>query len=499
MAQNDFPYAGLIESVLPGSLADELGLAPGDELLAINGHPLRDVIDVRFYAADESLELLVRREETLTLFEVERDYEQPLGLGFAHPTFDVEIRRCNNRCRFCFVRQMPPGLRRALYVKDDDYRYSFLHGQYVTLTNLSEEDWGRIVEQGLSPLYVSVHATEPELRRRLLGNPHAPDVMDQLHRLAQAGIEVHTQLVIIPGLNDGPHLERSLVDLTPLWRAVRSVSLVPVGLTRYHKFGLRPNTIQEARLVRRQIDRWQERCLAELGVRFAYLTDEWFLLLGEPVPPLAYYDGLQLQENGLGLVRDFLDEWEAIKEMPMPLRGTTSAQPPRGRDENMLVRAARANDCHSRESGNPVTRASSERYKWPFWDEGGEGKREKVASLTWVTGTSFAPILERVAAEFAELTGLEVEVVPIVNQSLGETVTVAGLLLGADVLAGLRGRELGQVVVLPRAMFCGPDDLTLDDVSAGQIGQALGRPLLLADGMEDVVQALPKLLGSLDV
>lgn len=436
MVETEFPYAGPIASVAPGSLADELGLLPGDQLLAINDHPLRDVIDVQFYGAEESLELLVLREDELILFEVERDYEQALGFEFAQPTFDVDIRQCDNRCRFCFVRQMPKGLRHSLYVKDDDYRFSFLHGQYVTLTNLSGEDWGRIVEQHLSPLYVSVHATEPELRQRLLGNPQAPDVMAQLRRLSQAGTEVHTQLVIIPGLNDGPHLERSLIDLVTLWPAVRSVSVVPVGITRYQRFGLRPNTTQEARLVRRQIDRWQERNLAELGVRFAYLTDEWFLLLGEPAPPLEYYDGLQLQENGLGLVRDFLEEWRERKE------------------------------------------------------ERGERRGERGRSLTWVTGTLFAPILRQVAGELAELTGARIEVVPIVNRSLGETVTVAGLLMGVDVIEGLGGRELGQVVVLPRAMFCGPDDLTLDDLTLDEIGQALGREVVSAGVMGDILPSL---------
>ena len=184
--------AGRIAAVEPEGLAAELDLRPGDELLAVNGHPLRDVIDVHFYGAEDELELLVRRDDELYLCEVERDYAQPLGLTFTHPTFDVDIRRCDNRCAFCFVLQMAPGMRRTLYTKDDDYRYSFLQGNYVTLTNLSEEDWARIAEQGLSPLYVSVHATDPALRRELLGNPEAPDVMAQLRRLAGHGIEVHT-------------------------------------------------------------------------------------------------------------------------------------------------------------------------------------------------------------------------------------------------------------------------------------------------------------------
>ena len=204
--------AGLIAAVAAGSLAERVGLKPGDELLAINDRPLRDVIDVRFYSAEERLALRARRDGQEFAIEVERRYGEPLGLEFAQPTFDP-IRRCNNRCEFCFVAQMRPGLRRSLYVKDDDYRYSFLFGNYITLTNLDEADWQRIGEQHLSPLYVSVARHRSRPAPPLLGNPDAPDVMAQLRRLAGMGIEVHTQIVVVPGLNDGPHLDRSIGDL----------------------------------------------------------------------------------------------------------------------------------------------------------------------------------------------------------------------------------------------------------------------------------------------
>jgi putative radical SAM enzyme (TIGR03279 family) len=220
---------GLISVVHPNSLAARLGLQPGDELLAINGHPVRDAIDVQFYGAQERLTLSVRREGQEQTLRARRRYDEPLGLEFTRPTFDTDIRRCNNRCDFCFVSQMPPGLRPSLYIKDDDYRHSFLFGNYITLTNLTEEDWARIAEQHLSPLYVSVQATDPDLRRRMLGNPRAPDVMEQLRRLADMGIEVHTQLVLVPGLNDGHQLDRSIGDLEGLYPAVRSVSVVRWG------------------------------------------------------------------------------------------------------------------------------------------------------------------------------------------------------------------------------------------------------------------------------
>jgi putative radical SAM enzyme (TIGR03279 family) len=434
-SENEPTYAGLIAAVVPGGLAAELGLQPADELLTINGHPLRDVIDVQFYGAEEHLELLVRRDGALTVYEAERPYTQPLGIQFARPTFDIDIRRCNNLCEFCFVLQTAPRMRRTLYIKDDDYRYSFLQGHYITLTNLSEEDWARIEEQHLSPLYVSVHATELALRRKLLRNPDAPDVMHQLHWLGERGIELHTQVVVTPGLNDGPHLDRSVADLATLWPAVRSISVVPVGITNFHKYGHRPNTRAEARVVFDQVRVQQQEFLATLGVRFVYLTDEWYLMLDEPIPSLAEYDGLALQENGLGMVRAFLDEWQGAR--------TKFAGP--------------------------------------------KSANEKV---TWVTGTLFAPTLEKVASQFSELTGRVVEVVPVVNRRLGKTITVAGLLMGQDIIDQLQGRDLGDLLLLPRVTFDHPDGIALDDIGPDQIAQALDRPVVLVDGMSEVWEAM---------
>ena len=219
---------GNISAVEAGSLAGEIGLRPGDSLLSINGQTVEDVIDVQFYGAEEELELLIRRDGELLLFEAERAYQQSLGLIFTHPTFDTDIRRCNNLCEFCFVLQMAPRFRRTLYIKDDDYRYSFLFGHFVTLTNLNEHDWWRIETMRLSPLYISVHVTDLALRRRFLRNDSAEDIVDQLRWLISRGIEVHTQLVIVPGFNDGEWLARSIEDLAGLWPGVRSISVVPV-------------------------------------------------------------------------------------------------------------------------------------------------------------------------------------------------------------------------------------------------------------------------------
>lgn len=432
--------AGRIVAVATDSLAAALDLQPGDELLAINNQPVADVIDVQFYSAEESLELLVRRGEEYLLFEVERDYDEPLGLEFAHPTFDVDIRRCTNLCEFCFVLQMAPKFRRTLYIKDDDYRYSFLFGHFVTLTNLQEHDWWRIETMRLSPLYISVHVTDLEMRRQFLRNPQAPDIMTQLRWLADRGIAMHTQLVVVPGLNDGDRLARSIADLADLWPAVQSISVVPVGLTRHHKYGMRVHTPAEAAATLAYVESLQPRYRRRLGVRFVYPTDEWYLVSGRTVPPLAAYDEQQLQENGLGVVRLFLDDWQLLQ---------------------------------------------AEIGAW-----GEERPTMAFAVLTLVTATLFAPVLRETAVAFAQLVGVDIQVQAIVNQRLGDTITVAGLLMGADVLEQLSHTGYGDLVVLPRVMFDHPDTISLDDLSPQEIANRLHRPVALADTLADVWDAL---------
>jgi putative radical SAM enzyme (TIGR03279 family) len=446
---------GRIVGIEPGSVAAEIGIRPGDELLAINSQTVQDVIDVQYYGADEYLELLVRRVERgdeYLLFEAERDYQQSLGLTFAHPTFDTDIRRCNNLCEFCFVLQMPPRFRRTLYIKDDDYRYSFLFGHYVTLTNLSDHDWWRIETMRLSPLYVSVHVTDLELRRKFLRNNKAPDVMEQLQRLVEHNIDVHSQLVVVPGFNDGRWLERSIHELAALHPAagnarnggggVLSISVVPVGLTRQHKYQMRPHTREEAAAVLDYVESLQPRFQELFGSRFVYLSDEWYLVSGRRIPPIEAYDGQQLHENGLGMVRHFLDEWEAVK------KEITAWQ----RDARPLL--------------------------------------DKFRRITLVTATLFAPTLRKATTELVDLIGLKIDVLPAVNLTLGDSITVAGLLMGNDVIQQLEAAGYGDLVVLPRVMFDHPDTITLDDLSLQDVADRLGRPVALADTLGDVWDAL---------
>jgi len=428
---------GQIVAIEPGSVAAKAGLQAGDELLAINGRPVEDVIDVQFFAAEAEMTLTVRRGGEMLTVKAKRRYNQTLGLEFSHPTFDTDIRRCNNLCEFCFVLQMAPRFRRTLYIKDDDYRYSFLFGHYVTLTNLNEHDWWRIENMHLSPLYVSVHVTDWAARRRYLRNKTAPDILEQIRWLGDRGIEVHTQIVVTPEVNDGHWLEQSIADLAELWPTVQSVSVVPVGLTKQHKYQMRTHTKEEAAVTLRYVESMQTNFLDKFGVRFVYPTDEWYLVTGRTVPELDAYDGQELHENGLGMVRHFLDEWEAVKQ----------------------------------EIGE--------------WD-----RAIPTKSFTLATGALFAPVLRETAVQFQSITGVQLTVCEIKNEKLGGTITTAGLLMGADVLAQLQTAVLGDLILLPRVMFDHPDRIALDDLSPQDIANQLGVPVVLADTMGDVWDAL---------
>lgn len=449
MASSSRAGSGLITQVEPGGLAAELGVQPGDVLLEVNGHPVRDVIDVRFYSAEELVSWRVCRSNQERHLIARRHPAQPLGAEFAHPTFDVDVLRCNNRCEFCFVNQSPPGMRRSLYIKDDDYRYSFLFGQFITLTNLTPADWQRIEEQRLSPLYVSVHTTQPELRRRILGKRDVQDILEQLRWFKERHLQVHTQLVLVPGLNDAEQLEHSLRDLWPLYPAVLSVAVVPVGLTARHAPGLRPYQPDEARRVLRQLDPWRRRGRRELGVTWVYPSDEWYLLAGRPIPPASHYDDFPQLENGVGMVRQFLDDWARLKR-----------------------RLKRGKARHP--------------------DQPEAALRQRRASL--VCGELAAPMLQRLADEMNAMCGTRLQVWPVINRWYG-LVTASGLLTGRDVIQQLReaaraGALLGDLLFLPRVMFDASGQWTLDDMTLAQLQEALGLPVHLAQHPSQIVTTL---------
>lgn len=431
---------GLIKSIQPDGAAAQAGLRAGDGVRALNGHALRDVIDAQFYAAELELTFEIERDGSPMILRGQREFGQELGIEFEHPTFDIDIRRCNNLCPFCFVLQNAPKMRRTLYIKDDDYRYSFLFGHFVTLTNLSDEDWARLAEQRLSPLYVSVHCTDTAIRQKCLRNPNSKDVLEQLRWLARHDIQAHTQLVITPGLNDGVWLEKSVRDLAALHPDVLSVSVVPVGLTSHHKYGHRPHTPAECAAVIERVSAWQAEFRQTLGAGFVHCTDEWYLVAGKPLPAKNSYDGLKLEENGMGMVRNFLNEWARVKRKEL--------------------------------SRHPFT---------------------PVPGAVLATGALFAPVLQKTAAEFSRLTGVSLRAIPITNTKLGHTITVAGLLMGHDIIEQLRpvlAVQPAAVVVLPRITFDHPDGISMDDITPMQIARELNTPVALADWMGDVVDAL---------
>ena len=410
----------VVARVRPRSAASDAGLLRGDRLLAINGTPLRDLIDFRAEAGEETLHVDLERDGQRGSVTLQRRWGRDLGIELLPPR-PGEISTCANKCVFCFIHQLPRGMRKSLYVKDDDYRLSFLHGNYITLTDLPEADLQRIIEQRLSPLYISVHATDPELRHALLGKPTIRgELLPRLERLAKAGITLHAQIVLCPGWNDGSHLERSVNELAVLHPQLATVAVVPVGLTRYRERlpELRPVTPAEARALTSVIEAWQSDFLNRLQNRFVYAADELYLLAGTEPPPARHYTGFPLLEDGVGLVRRFSDGFlRALRHLPPAV--------------------------------SPARRVSV------------------------VTGQMFAPRLEALLGRVS-VDGLEVSVVAAPNEFFGGTISVAGLLTGQDILNALEGRPAGELVLVPGIALKDGEGVFLDDVTPGDLEDRLG-------------------------
>ena len=435
------PQPAVVDSVEPGSIGEELGFEPGDQLLSINGVRPRDLIDYRYLCVEEELQLEVRDAAgQLHRVELEKDADDGLGLGFTEALFDG-LRQCNNRCPFCFIDQQPPGRRGSLYLKDDDYRLSFLYGSYLTLTNLTEADWQRIEAQRLSPLYVSVHATDPDLRARLLDNPRAGLLLDQLAWFAERDLQIHAQVVVCPGLNDGEALERTLSDLSRFaggeWPAVRSAAVVPVGLTRFRPAddGLVPVDPISARDVIARVEARQAQYRKQLGTRFTWLSDEWYLIAGLPLPPRDDYEDLPQQENGVGSIRAFLEALDqATTDLPARV---------------------------------PYPRRCS-----------------------WVVGRIVEQALKPVTDRLNAVDGVNLMLHGLPSPYWGQDQVVTGLLTGRDLIDGLQGRDLGDELLLPSVMLRQGQPVFLDDMNLDALRAALPVPVRVVEGAADIVASV---------
>ncbi len=428
----------MIKKIEEGSIAQELGLVPGDRLLAINGQQIRDIFDYQYEIQEGYVELLIEKTDgEQWLYEVEKDCEEELGAVFESGLMD-EYHSCSNRCCFCFIDQMPPGMRETLYFKDDDSRLSFLQGNYITLTNMDRQELERVARYHFSPINVSVHTIDPELRCRMLHNRFAGDIMDKLHFLAQAGIEMNGQVVLCRGINDGAVLEQTVDGLAGLWPHMRSLSVVPVGLTRYRDGlePLEPFGKKEAEVLLDAVGVWQERLRKETGVGFVYASDEWYLLAGRPLPSQEMYDGYPQLENGVGMLRLLEEE---------------------------LAEA--------------------------LWEMGGD-EREICGAVA--TGLLAAPFLEKYMERIQErFPRVRIRVYPIENRFFGESITVSGLLTGQDIWEQLKERDLGEKLLLPCNMLRSGEEVFLDDWTVSELERRLKIPVSVVDPSgEDLIQAV---------
>jgi putative radical SAM enzyme (TIGR03279 family) len=418
-----------VHAVAPDSLGAALQLTPGTELLTVNGKSLEDFLDWEFLTADEQFVLRARLPSGE---EIEFDIERPEGLPMGVTLEPPRIRRCANHCDFCFVDGNPQGMRQALYIRDDDYRLSFRYGNFATLTNLKPWDLERIVAYRLSPLYVSVHATDPVVRRWLLRNPEAPDVMPQLRWFAERGIAVHTQVVMVPGINDGPQLVRTLTDLSSLGESVLSVSVVPVALTEFSKHALvRQPTRDECRAALAIVDDFAARAVADRGVPWCYGADDLYLQAELPLPPAEWYGDFEQRENGVGAVR------------------------------YLQTRIAAA-------------RAALTAERW-------SGKRIGI-----VTGTAMGPLMPQIVPDLERATGARFEILALANTLFGSTVTTAGLLPGRAILAALQNRRDLDFALLP-AESVNDDLLFMDDLEAHDLASQVPMPLRLSYDFADAL------------
>lgn len=432
-------YYGVVAKVKKDSVADEIGLMPGDKILAVNDMPMTDIIDFSFATVDEEIEMLIENtagEQELIGFD--KDYGEDMGIMFESAVFD-KISRCKNRCLFCFIEQMAPKMRKSLYVKDDDYRLSFLNGNFITLTNMTEEDYARIYRLHLSPLYISVHTTNGDLRAKMLRNPDADHIKEQLQELASHNIDMNIQIVLCPDFNDKEELEKTLTDLYELRDNILSVAIVPVGLTKHREkcYPLRTFTAEEARALVKSITAWQARAREELGESFVHISDEFYLMAGEPFPPAEVYDGYPQIENGIGLSRSFVDEW------------------------NYYV--------HELQSAS--------------YDES--------TTLYVVCGTSGEKVL-RPLFDSLDIPNLTIRLLAIENRFFGEKITVTGLLTGGDIADRVLAENAlgeGSGLLIPCTCLQAEEDHFLDDMTLTELETKINMPIRVFESAHELQQS----------
>ncbi len=418
-----------VARVSPGSIADEIGMVPGTQIISINGRPVQDFLDWEFLSADEELVVETRQPDGQDIvYEIERPESEAIGITLEPPN----VRRCANRCEFCFIEGLPPGLRKNLYIRDDDYRLSFTYGNFATLSNVKERDMSRILEYRLSPLYVSVHATNWEARKILLNNPRVPNVVDQLTRLAEGGIQFHTQMVVVPGLNDGPVLEESLSDLWNMGEAVISAAVVPVGITQFsHLYTGERLSRDKARELLSHVERWSDRAMRERGEAWVFGSDELYHLAERELPGPEHYGDFAQIENGIGAItalRMRVDE--GLDELPRL-----------------------------------------------------DGMRIGV-----VTGTATATLMAELIEKIRQVTGAHFELISVENSLFGPTITTAGLLVGEDIRRALIGRTDLDVALIP-AETINEDRVFLDDVIFDELRETLPLPVYPSYDFVDVLSS----------
>ena len=429
----------VIISVEPGSIAEEIGIEPGDVLISVNGKEIKDVFDYRYMINDEYLEIILRDSSGEEYeAEIEKDYDEDIGIVFESGLMD-NARSCRNKCIFCFIDQLPKGMRETLYFKDDDTRLSFLQGNYVTLTNMKDSDIDRIIYYHLSPINISVHTTDPELRKMMLHNNKAGNIMERMKKLADAGIELHLQVVLCKGVNDGERLDKTIEDVTTLFPQARSMSVVPVGLTKYREglYKQEPFTKEDAALVLDQIEGWQRRNLEKFGSRIVYAADEFYLKAERDIPEPECYEDFQQFENGVGMLSLFKSEFYELL--------------PRIEDR--------------------------------------ERRRRKISLAT---GYAAYDLIKLTADEIMKkCPELDIDVYRIKNNFFGDMITVSGLLTGRDIIEQLRGRELGEYLVLPDSLLRNGETVLLDDIYVADIERELGIKVKIAlNSAESLVKTI---------